>query len=162
MFQYNNNDSPTLSEFNSDINSDSDSNYNNELHNLPKGSMYLKYEILFSEGDLQIDTNNKLQGSGKIYLINNNTFEGTFVNGFLQGPGKMEFYKSKRTFEGTFSKGQLNGRATVIDSDRYLRYEGIFHNGVRLRIENLTEIDHDPDSDDIDYENMPDLFIDNA
>ena len=99
-------------------NEDINKNINNNAINLPLGDKY--------EGEIK---NNKPNGKGIYYSVTGEIKEGTFVNGLLNGKGKMTL-NNGLFIEGNFKDDELDGFGKTINANGEI-YEGEFKNGIR-------------------------------
>lgn len=98
----------------------------NEIY---KGSWFIeKKEILEGEDITNLNSHMKFHGYGVLLKKDNSVQEGIFRNGYLEGPGKT-YLQNGDTFIGNFEKGLLNNRGIFVDSQGDI-YEGEFKENI--------------------------------
>ncbi|MFD0587179.1 stalk domain-containing protein [Paenibacillus sp. GCM10027627] len=96
-----------------------------QQNGLPHGQGKLHYKgKLFYEGQF---VNGVIEGQGKMYDLtdSNSYYEGTFVNNRFHGNGKL-FYNNGGYYEGPFVNGMREGNGKLVAEDGTLIYTGSF------------------------------------
>lgn len=72
--------------------------------------------------------NGKQEGYGKYYYANGSRFEGSYFGGKQQGSGTV-YYNNNSKFVGTWVNGAKNGTGMRIRSDGIKQIEQVWKNG---------------------------------
>ena len=100
----------------------------NALQELTNKKVKIKDELLIKNGKYIGETvNGIMEGKGKFYYKNGDTYDGFWKNGAKEGKG-IYIYKSGDLYEGDFKNDEFEGKGIIYYDDGDI-YDGYFSKG---------------------------------
>jgi hypothetical protein len=111
----------------------------------PSNFVVIKIHASYSDGFIELYNDSKKEDEcllgncdnnfGAKQYFNEDVYSGTFIDGGINGMGRMKFYSNGSTYQGSFIDNQIAGYGTIYNEKNELVQSGIFFNGAVVAVD---------------------------
>ncbi len=77
----------------------------------------------------QVNEKNERNGFGRYYVIHGGSYEGYWLNGYKNGPGKFYNKDGRLVYDGMWECGEPHGQGILYDKNNNVVYNGFLNKG---------------------------------